>query len=181
MATTKAIVPIVTFVVDGEEYSFPLQYDMFIELGNKMQFTKQAVAIVENMSQPFALMAMDWAERAQDPAKAVRDRHAFIGEVEHMLFHLAPQSFIVSAPIHMLEAVCTMEEMQNLIVSSVEVKPNAVLVIGRNMVRTYAMITPFFRDADKNFYYDKTRVIDSLEGRGHEEGLFSRIYEPCPN
>jgi len=173
----KAIMPTLTYIRDGREFSIPMTYESFAKVGKDMEMTRFAARAMGGMGPEFAMLAMAVAERSSDLLCSVADKKHFMCEVGAVLHLISPQAFFVAAPVRFEAGKFTNEQAERMLRDP---KPNAIIVTGRNLVRSYSLLTPFVSDGSGNLYYEKSIIIDSVEGVT-AQGPFSKIYEPARN
>lgn len=184
VSATKGIMPMLVYIVNGIEYSFPLHYDTFIEIGLTIRSGCVASAIcAHTMGTDFAFLAMTMSERSVDPRASAEDRASLMHDVQHILFHMKPWCFYISMPIRVVAGVFQEHEIPDLLKRGPyhPQAKNALFVIGRNPIRTFGIITPFSHDQKGEFVYEDGQVIDSFDNHQHEEGIFSNVYYPRLN
>jgi|CXWL01.1.fsa_nt_gi hypothetical protein len=169
----------------GHQFSLPLDYDDMVRIGREMSAMTKAAFYMAQMGAQFGFYAMQVAQRASDPRLVAEDREFFLATMNHMLWHSAPAAFFVAIPTVIVVGAATPASIAEIAAAGPNHPDakNALVVVGRNMVRGYAVVTPFEMDADKGLVtYDKPYTIDS--SRGEHIGClgpFSSIYDPSQN
>lgn len=168
IAETGGPYPVLSYIVNGREFSMPLDYEFMVRIGREMQDFSKSVGHMNTLGSWFGFMASSLAARAEHPLSAFEDAVRFMRDVEHALRHIAPQAFFVSMPV-MLQTTRDPGDGP------------AIFVMGRNQVKSYGLLTPFYQNRSGEFRYGKPAVIDSMAGKNNWEGPFSGIYEPSRN
>ncbi len=175
-------VPALRYFRHGKEFSLPINYDYFVNIGNKIKGPTGAAVYIERMGPEFAFLAMEIAERSENPVWRLEDQLDFLGHVGHTLYHVAPQAFFVSMAVKIISHTSELERLIGLVLGGVPQppEPNALLVMGCNQVRSYTVVTEF-SDGKGRVKYSKPKIFDSLKGHNHADALFTGIYEPSRN
>ncbi len=175
-------IPALRYFKGGHEFSLPISYEHFVRIGNKMCQMSRANAYIERMGVEFAFFAAEIAARATDPAASLEDKVNFVHEIGHVLYHISPQAYFVSTPIHVFSSTSEFDRLVHLLYYGVPKpsEPNAIMVMGCNMVRNYTMISQFSTRDDGKASYVKPKVYDSLSGDSNDS-LFPGIYAPSRN
>lgn len=175
-------IPALRYFKGGHEFSLPISYEYFVRIGNKMGQMARASAYIERMGVEFAFFAAEIAARATDPAASLEDQVNFVHEIGHVLYHISPQAYFVSMPIRVFSSTSEFDRLINLLFGGVPQpsEPNAIMVMGCNMVRNYTMISPFSTGDDGHASYAKPKIYDSLSGDSNDS-LFPGIYDPSRN
>lgn len=190
MANAQAVIsrpgggiPALRYFRGGKEFSLPINYEYFVRIGNKMGEMASAQVYIERMGVEFAFLAADVAARATDPLASLEDQVNFVHEIGHVLYHICPQAYFVSMPIRVISSTSEFDRLLNLFFNGVPQtsEPNAIMVMGCNMVRNYTMISPFSLGDDGRTAYGKPKVFDSLSGDNNSDALFASIYTPSSN
>lgn len=179
---TGSLGPILSYIGPaGDEFSIPLDYDQMVVLGREMVDFSRAAYYMSRMGPQFGFYAAQAAARAEDQACASEDRHFFMATMNHLLYHAAPTAFFVSMPT--VVVVGRPEAMLDMVAYGPDHSDaqTAIVVVGRNQVRGYAVVTPFSVDHGRAIY-KKPYTIDSCRGE-HVNGLgpFAGLYEPSRN
>lgn len=184
MGEVGDIVAMLTFLRGRREFNVPIEYEHFLRLGKDMGKAAVAASCIHAMGPEFAMLAMQLAARSENQKHQEEDRGHFIHDVGHMLYHMAPDAFFVSMPSLVVAGNADPALMAEIEAAGAD-HPNAkmaIVVIGRNPIRSYGIITPFLTDPQGNFYFDKPYTVDSLRGEPSRGlGPFSDIYEPTMN
>lgn len=175
-------IPALRYFKGGHEFSLPISYEYFVRIGNKMGQMARASAYIERMGVEFAFFAAEIAARATNPAASLEDQVNFVHEIGHVLYHISPQAYFVSMPIRVFSSTSEFDRLINLLFGGVPQpsEPNAIMVMGCNMVRNYTMISPFSTGDDGKAAYSKPKIYDSLSGDSNDS-LFPGIYDPSRN
>lgn len=169
----------------GHQFSLPLDYDDMARIGREMTAFTKAAFYMAQMGSAFGFYAIQVAQRASDPRLVAEDREFFLATMNHMLWHSAPAAFFVAIPTVIVVGEATPASIAEIAAAgpSHPNAKNALVVVGRNQVRGYAVVTPFQMDADQGrVTYEKPYTIDS--SRGEHIGClgpFSSIYDPSRN
>lgn len=177
-------IPMLTFIRQGREFNLPIDYNHFVGIGKSMEKTVVAAQWVSAMGPEFGMLAMQMAQRGEITEHREQDSQHFLCNIEAMLYGMAPQAFFVSMPIKIVAGGVNPESIRELAAAGPDHPraQNAMLVVGRNVIRSYAKIIPFLNDAQGQYYFDKGYTIDSFRGEPSQKlGPFSGIYEPIWN
>lgn len=183
IAEAGSVYSVMSYIKNGREFSIPITYDGMVVIGKEMQAGVESSAKhISGMGPVFGFVAMELASRSDDRAFATEDRNAFSFEVENLLHHIMPDAFFVSMPIRMIVGPISASAEIAAAGPGHPAATDAIVVIGRNKIREYAVITPFSVSGNGQFGYGKPCVIDSFSG-GSVIGLgpFSGLYEPSRN
>ncbi len=189
MANAQAVIsrpgggiPALRYFRGGKEFSLPINYEYFVKIGSKMSEMASASVYIERMGAEFAFLAAEVAARAADPVARLEDQVNFVHEIGHVLYHICPQAYFVSMPIRVISSTSEFDRLINLFFGGVPQpsEPNAIMVMGCNMVRNYTIISQFSTKDDGVASYAKPKVYDSLSG-DNNDSLFPGIYDPSRN
>jgi len=176
--------PILCYFVGDQAYSIPLSYADMVQRGVQMRGGfGSATAYMASMGPDFGMLAMELATRAEIESNTLIDGRSYVEHVQHMLHHIGPQAFFISIPIRFVSGEFDPVQAAR----AMRLGPanpdaqDAVLVMGRNPVRSYGLLTPFVKDRRGQFYYEDSIVLDSFDGSYHKDGIFGDIYEPSRN
>jgi hypothetical protein len=176
-----AFAPMLSFIDNHCEFSFPISYPAVVQVGRNMSNLELAAKEVALVGPHFGLFAMEIAQRSSVQRHRIEDRNHLFDSVSDILKMIHPQAFFLSLPV-------LIERNKN---GDSIVRParrskkgqEAILVVGRNQVRSYSLITPYRQIKEVNgICYDRSMIFDSMTGEPHQaQGPFANIYEPCGN
>jgi len=166
-------VPMLSFISENHEFTLPISYDAIVEIGMGVRDIENSAKQVATVGVPFSLFAMEIAERSRVAKTRAEDKADLFATIGGILNNIHPQAFFLSLPI-------TMQlERQN---DRKRRDMPAILVVGRNQVRSYSVLTPYRMKQDSGFWYGRSIILDSIAGDPHQaHGPLARIYEPPLN
>lgn len=173
---TGGVMPVLSYVKHGHEFSIPMDYEMMLQIGSEMKVFSSAAAYIGVMGPEFGFLAVQLAERAiADPLNTSIDYPRFLQDVGHILNRTAPEAFFLSIPVQLKRGNFNMRDL-NRALESFDIHPeraDAIVVVGRNPIKSYAMLMPFKTG--------QTKAQDSFGVISEEGGLFASIYAPSTN
>lgn len=180
---TGGIVPVMAYVRHGQEFSVPLAYEAIVQVGREMLTMGKAAEYLDRMGPEFGFLAIQLAERAADPRNAECDRRSILHEIGHTLHHVQPQAFFVSMPVRFIMGRFAPDQIGEVLRLGPghPLAETAIIVIGRNPIRSYGLIAPFSIGDGGVPVYSDPLVLDSFDGKREDNGLFASIYDPSWN
>jgi hypothetical protein len=174
---TKSVYPMLTYAVDGQEFSVPMSFRMFTEMGKSVVAKPAALPIlIARMGTEFALLAMQMSSCGSEAD--------FTHDVECVLRRIKPQCLVFSAPVRTVrskKSSLTRGEIVRAMSDAVAKGPDAVVVVSRNPVRTFSVVRPMSRSLSGDIVFGEPETMDSLLGEPQPGGYFSRVFDPDQN
>ena len=167
-AEVNSVYPMLTYMIGGERFAVPMSRAMFTDLGDSMLESPASIPIIMGkMGMEFALLAL---QMSKAKAVGVDVDTGFVREIECMTRSIGPDCIVFSAPV-----------LRRRRWWGTGSGPNAVVVIGKNRVRTFSVVKKMTRGPGGEIDFGEAEFADSLLGDDSDFGCFSNVYEPSRN